>query len=161
MTHIQRTVILLLAFALSLSATSRLQAGPTTQNPFGVGLELGGGLWPGFLGNVSLSGKYWMNAYRAVDMELGGGSGDVSVGADYLWHNYKVFNNWAVPLYYGVGGYANLGYFAYAGARAKIGVDWLFPRTPWELYVEVVPSLNLINGLGFGTGLDLGGRFYF
>jgi hypothetical protein len=120
--------------------------------------------------------KYWINAYNAVDMDLGGGNNGLSLGADYLWHNYKVFKSWAVPLYYGVGAYTNVGdnFGAYgvgpsasvagnsgAGVRAKMGVDWLFPGTPWEAYGEIAPSLHIVNGLGFGTSVEAGGRYYF
>jgi hypothetical protein len=158
----------LLPFALGLALFGALfqsapaQAGPTSDNPFGLGLELDGALWPGFIGGLSVSGKYWMDRVNAVDMNLGGDNGGISLGATYLWHNYSVFRRRDIPLYYGVGGYANVGgSYLGMGARAKIGVDWLFFHTPWEAFVEASPSLNLIGGLGFGVGLEGGARYYF
>jgi len=47
------------------------------------------------------------------------------------------------------------------GVQAKIGVTWLILRTPWEVYGEAVPALNLIGGLSFGAGAAVGGRYYF
>jgi hypothetical protein len=167
---------LFLALAVAGLYGTRLQAEPSSMHPFGLGVELDGGPWPAFVGDVALSGKYWVNAYEAVDMDLGGGNNGFFTGADYLWHNYGVFKSWDVPLYYGVGAYTNVGddHAVYgvgdtadaaddwgAGIRGKLGVDWLIHTTPWEVYGEIVPSLHLVNGVGFGLGVDAGGRFYF
>jgi hypothetical protein len=149
--------------ALCLAAGARLEAGPTRTSRLGLGLSLNGALWPP-LGGVggSLSGKYWFDGVNAIDFGLGGNQAGVSVGADYLWHTAKAFNRRDIPLYFGLGGYLNLyGGYVGAGIQGKIGVDWLFPRTPWEVFVEGVPALNILGGFGFGAGLGGGFRYYF
>lgn len=142
---------------------SRLDAGATRNNRFGLGLAIDTSLWPLLNGaGASLSGKLWFDGVHALDMSLGGNGSGLSLGADYLWHSAKAFQRRDIPLYYGVGGYTNLyGGYLGAGVRGKIGVDWLFPGTPWEAYVEASPSLNLLGGVGFGAGLSGGFRYYF
>lgn len=152
----------ILLFAL-VALAAGLQAGPTRKSRFGVGVSLDGAFWPplGGLG-ASLSGKYWIDGINAVDMSLGGNSAGLSLGGDYLWHTAKAFDRRDIPVYYGFGGYLNL-YNGYTGAgvRGKLGVDWLFPRTPWEAFVEAVPTVNILGGFGFGIGMSGGFRFYF
>jgi hypothetical protein len=150
-----------LAVGLCLSAAASLCAGPTTANPFGAGIAVGGGLL-GDVANASLTGKYWFDGNHALDMGLGGGVYGVDLNADFLWHNYKVFHHRnGLALYYGPGAYVNVGKGFGTGVQAKIGVTWLLTRTPWEVYGEAVPALNLVGGLGFGVGAAVGGRYYF
>lgn len=153
-----------LAVGLALSLLSgAAQAGPTAKSRFGVGLALDTSLWPLLTGaGASLSGKYWFDGVNAVDMSLSGNGHGVSLGSTYLWHTAKAFHRRDIPLYYGIGGYLNLyGGYLGAGVHGKIGVDWLFPKTPWEAYVEATPALNLLGGIGFGSGLSGGFRYYF
>jgi hypothetical protein len=151
-----------LTLVLALLA-GRLTAGPSRTSSFGAGLALDTSLWPLFTGaGASLTGKLWFDGVNAIDMSLGGGHGGVGLGATYLWHSAKAFKRRDIPLYYGLGGYLGLGnHHTSAGAQAKIGVTWLFPGTPWDVYVEGVPRLNLLGGIGFGAGLSGGFRFYF
>jgi len=152
-------LILGLALLLSAFVTRPLLCGPTSQDRFGFGLEADGSLGPGV--GLSATGKYWFDGIHALDLGLGGGDGWLSVGADFLWHNYKVFKKRDLPLYYGVGGYVNEGNnWNGSGIRGKIGVAWLLPHTPWEFYGEASPAVNVIGGIGFGVGLEVGARVY-
>lgn len=154
--------VVLLAMGL-VPLGARLDAGATRNNRFGLGLAIDTSLWPLLNGaGASLSGKLWFDGIHALDMSLGGNNYGVGLGADYLWHTAKAFQRRDIPLYYGIGGYVNLyGGYLGAGVRGKIGVDWLFPGTPWEAYVEASPALNLLGGIGFGAGLSGGFRYYF
>lgn len=153
---------LVLAGILVLVAASS-QAGPSRDSRFGLGLSLDTsltGLGAGL--GASLSGKYWFTGDKAVDMGLGGGNGHLGLAATYLWHSAKAFKRRDIPLYYGVGGYLGLGgKHIGAGVQGKLGVTWLFPGTPWDVFVEAVPRLNILGGIGFGAGLGGGFRFYF
>ncbi len=152
--------------ALGALGAAPLLAGPTSSNPFGLGVALGGGVL-GDVANASLTGKYWFDGTHALDMGLGGGVGGLDLNADYLWHNFGVFHHrHGLALYYGPGAYVNVGNAFGTGIQGKIGVDWLIQGrdhrpTPWEVFGELVPAINIIQGVGFGVGADVGGRYYF
>lgn len=166
----KRTAVL--AFALTALGAG-LWAGPTSDNPFGLGLSVGGGSL-GDAANAALTGEYWLDGVHGVDLGLGGGVWGVDLNADYLWHNYEVFHHrHGLSLYYGPGAYLNIGHDPWndsnvfgLGVQGKIGVAWEVEtrrgrKTPWEIYGEAVPAINLLGGLGFGVGADVGGRYYF
>ncbi len=157
----------ILLLALALAGAAELQAGPSKQSPFGLGLAVPVNLTP-FAFGLGLSGKYWLDTTHAIDGTLFGGSGWISVGADYLWHKYYVFSGdmgKRMPIYYGGGGsvtaWSSGPYSGTALAvQGKLGMNYLF-NEPFDLYVETTPGINLTPTTGFGIGISVGGRYYF
>jgi hypothetical protein len=83
---------------------------------------------------------------------------------DYLWHSWHAIHSTErFPLYYGVGGRLNsgAGYRNSLAARGVFGIAWV-PRTGRvDVFVELVPSLQLVPATGFGVDAGLGARYYF
>ena len=152
----------LISLALITALASRAEAGPTKSSPFGAGLNVNYA-FP-FGAGLGLTGKYWQNSTHAYDFGLWGGGGWIGVAAAYEYHRYYIFSGEAarrLPVYFGGGGYIvpGNGWLA-AGAQGKLGLTYLFPE-PFDVYGEIVPTLNVIGGFAFGVGAHFGGRFYF
>ncbi len=120
---------------------------------------------------TGISGKLWLDPVHAVDFALGSfgyyvGSpyNGVNVHADYLWHYYGIFGGRGseayrrLPLYVGAGGvFSSPGL---AGVRGVMGITYIFDA-PFDVFLEVAPTLVIAPGVGMGTDEGLGGRFYF
>lgn len=84
--------------------------------------------------------------------------------ADYLFHNFDVIRSTErFPLYYGPG--LNINYWDYdflqMGVRGVLGIAWM-PRTaPMDLFIELVPVLEIYPTTDVDVSGGIGGRFYF
>lgn len=160
--------------------SSSFQANKT----FGLGLELGE--------PTGLNGKYFLSDTRALDFGLGYiyehyyyGDG-VHVYLDHLWHPTSLVSSptLELPFYIGVG--ARFWNFEYCerignldvceggsafGVRIPIGLSFDFNNVPIDIYVQVVPTIDLIYGDyydrfdesrgHFGFDGNVGFRFWF
>lgn len=137
---------------------------------FGIGIILGE--------PTGLSAKLWTSKENAFDFGLG-----VSVGGDrishkyyydngsrvhfhmdYLWHSFNAIKSTErFPLYYGIGARFNSGggYDGSFGIRGVFGIAWFPHSTPIDVFVELVPVLQLTPSTGLGIDAGLGIRFFF
>lgn len=162
--------LLYLAFiALFLFLT--VQMSVAQERTFGLGIIIGE--------PTGISAKLWTSPVTAFDFGLGwsiGGDrignykGDYNGGSrvhfhmDYLWHSFDVIRSTErFPLYYGIGGRINTGagYNSSVAIRGVIGIAWMPRETPIDIFVEVVPSLQLTSSTGFAIDAGLGARYYF
>ena len=148
-----------------------VQGGVAQDRGFGLGVIIGE--------PTGLSAKYWLSHDNALDFGLGWSVGSNWVGRDrghdyrgrrvhfhmdYLWHSFNaIHSNQRFPLYYGIGGRLNTGtgYDESLALRGVIGIVWLPLNTPADIFIEVVPSLELLPGTGFGLDAGIGARYYF
>ena len=111
---------------------------------FGLGWAVGGD-------RISYKGHY--DEHQRVHFHM-----------DYLWHSYNaIHSSEKFPLYYGIGGRFNSGggYDGSFGVRGVFGIAW-FPRsTPIDVFVELVPVLQITPLTGLGIDAGLGMRFFF
>jgi opacity protein-like surface antigen len=159
--------VAVLACCLCLAAQSSL----AQQSGFGLGIILGE--------PTGISAKAWTSPVNAFDFGLGWSVGGDRIGSykgrydggtrvhfhmDYLWHAFHVIHsNEQFPLYYGFGGRINngAGYDGSFAVRGVFGIAWL-PRSPSiDIFLELVPSLQLTSATGFGMDAGLGARYYF
>ncbi len=128
---------------------------------------------------TGLSAKLWLSNENALAFGLGwsvegyrvdGYDADYSqvtrthIHVDYLWHSfYALSSNGQFPLYYGIGGRINTGpeYSGTFAVRGVLGIEWLPRQTPLDIFIEVVPTLQLVNSTGFGFDAGIGARFFF
>lgn len=127
---------------------------------------------------TGLSAKLWTSQVNAFDFGLGWSIGGDRISnfsgthsgsrihfhMDYLWHSYKAIRaQESFPLYYGIGGRLNSGggYDSSFGVRGVFGIAWLPNSTPLDVFLEVVPVLQLTQSTGFGIDAGFGMRFYF
>ncbi len=138
---------------------------------FGLGVILGE--------PTGISAKLWASSATAFDFGLGwsvggdrisdynggyNGGSRVHFHMDYLWHWFDaIHSSERFPLYTGVGGRINTGagYNNSAAVRGVFGIVWLPHRTPIDVFLELVPSLQVVPSTGFGIDAGLGARFFF
>ncbi|OGS51994.1 MAG: hypothetical protein A3J79_07610 [Elusimicrobia bacterium RIFOXYB2_FULL_62_6] len=124
--------------------------------------QLGAGV---ILGDPNgLTAKYWLSGTRALDAGVGFGS-DVSLYADYLWHSWEILSQPAegkIPLYLGLGAQIRTSSPSAFGLRAVGGAAYWLQNVPLEIFLELVPVLNLSShGNGMDLNAGLGVRYYF
>lgn len=121
------------------------------------------------LGDPSgLNVKLWSSHTTAFDFTAGWGYKSFWLQGNYVWHDWSVFKgntDVSIPLYYGLGffvegreGSEDNGF----GPQAVIGLDFIFKKVPFDIFIEVGPSLEIAPEKGtklFFHG-GLGARFY-
>jgi hypothetical protein len=145
---------------------------PTVAQDHGFGLGL-------ILGEpTGLSAKLWTSKINAFDFGLGVGVGGdrikyegyydngsrVHFHMDYLWHSFSAISSTErFPLYYGLGARFNSGggYKESIGIRGVFGIAWLPRSTPIDLFLELVPVLQITSSTGLGIDAGLGIRYFF
>jgi hypothetical protein len=128
---------------------------------------------------TGISAKLWTSSANAFDFGLGWSVGGDRIGKykgyydggsrvhfhmDYLWHAFDaIHSSERFPLYYGLGGRINsgAGYDASVAVRGVFGIAWLPHNTPIDVFLELVPSLQLTPATGFGLDAGIGVRYYF
>ncbi len=82
---------------------------------------------------------------------------------DYLFYRFDIIepNVGALPLYFGVGGRIRFDYEDKFGIRFPLGLAYHFQNDPLEIFLEVVPVLDLVPGTGFSGNSGIGIRYYF
>jgi hypothetical protein len=148
-----------------------LQQSAGQDRRFGLGVMVGE--------PTGISAKLWTSPVNAFDFGLGWSFGGDRIGAykgvydgasrvhfhmDYLWHAFDaIHSSERFPLYYGIGGRINTGagYDGSVAVRGVFGIAWLPHNTPVDIFLELVPSLQLTSSTGFALDAALGARYYF
>jgi hypothetical protein len=116
------------------------------------------------LGNpTGVTGKVWIDGRQAVDVGLGY-STELAVYGDYLWHEWKTLPQPAegrLPIYLGLGAQVRNMPSLELGIRTVAGAAYWLPRSPVEIFLEVVPVFRLTPGQSVGLDAGLGLRYYF
>jgi hypothetical protein len=157
--------------AIVLCLFLAVQGSIAQERTFGLGVIIGE--------PTGLSAKLWTSSTTAFDFGLGwsiggdriskydggyNGGSRVHFHMDYLWHSFEVIrSSERFPLYYGFGGRINTGagYNSSAAVRGVIGIAWMPRETPVDIFLEVVPSLQLTSSTGFAIDAGLGARYFF
>ncbi|MBN1633319.1 MAG: DUF3996 domain-containing protein [Ignavibacteria bacterium] len=119
---------------------------------------------------TGLSMKGWISERSAIDGGLGWSflnEGSVHIHGDYLYHFYNVFNEPRLPLYLGVGGRIKLKNEKHGetdariGIRVPFGISYQFSEVPVDVFLEIVPILDLSPTSKGSVNAALGVRYYF
>lgn len=132
-----------LSFALWILA----MAGAARAGEFAAGVMIGE--------PSGLSGRWQLDKAHSLDAGLAwslSGDTDLQLHSDYLFHNSALLQESGLAgrsdLYYGLGGRLRLregsGSKDRMGVRLPLGVLWQPPEVPFELFVEIVPVLDLV-----------------
>ena len=146
-------VLLIFTLFIILTGTSNAQ-----QTRFGLGLILGE--------PTGLSGKYWISPWTAIDgafaWSIDKKSG-VHLHSDYLWHDYRIISviKGKLPIYYGVGARVVFATDNIFGVRGVAGLNYIFDGTPLDIFLEIVPILDIAPKVGFDFNGAIGIRYYF
>jgi len=144
MKHLIRIFIICCVFTISSTYA---------QKSFGLGIILGE--------PTGLSAKLWTGSTNAFDFAAAWsfkGDGDLLLQADYVWHSSLTGE---LALYYGIGGRVIFQNDSRVGARIPIGLDYQFSSAPIDIFIELVPILDLIPSTNFNLGGGIGVRFWF
>lgn len=127
------------------------------QSNFGLGIILGE--------PTGLSAKLWTGNINAFDFAAAWsfkGDGHLLLQGDYIWHNYVArAPSGKAAFYYGFGGRVIFSNDPLVGARVPIGFDYQFTTAPVDVFVELVPILDLVPSTNFNFGGGIGVRFWF
>lgn len=128
---------------------------------------------------TGFSAKLWTSSVNAFDFGVGWSVGGDRIGkykgiydggsrlhfhVDYLWHAFDaIHSSVRFPLYYGFGGRINSGggYDGSVALRGVFGIAWLPHNMPIDVFLELVPSLQLASITGFGIDAGIGARYFF
>lgn len=150
---------LVLAGTALMVPGSAVAAGDNTRG-FGLGLMAGE--------PSGLSAKLWTGSRTALDLGLAWSlskDSGAAVHLDYLWHVHDMTKTGKgiMPFYYGLG----LRFRARDdqdgdfGVRIPLGLNYLFARSAFDVFIEVVPVLDFVPDQKFSANLAIGGRYFF
>ena len=142
------------------AAGSTRSTGGFEHGNFGIGVVFGE--------PTGLSGKMWTTQNTAFDIGLAwsfADNGNLHIFADYLFHNFSLFNvsKGTLPVYVGIGGRLMFrdNQDDKFGVRFPVGVEYYFDGWPIAVFGEVVPILDLAPSTTGDIGGGVGVRFYF
>jgi hypothetical protein len=128
---------------------------------FGLGVILGE--------PTGVSGKLWLSGKSAIDMAAAWSlskDNELHLHGDYLVHSFNVIKveKGRLPIYYGIGGrirFDDGDGDDNIGVRIPVGMAYIFSGAPLDLFLEVVPILDLAPDTDFDMNAALGMRYYF
>jgi len=154
-------IIIMLALSISMAhAKGPVKGGGN----FGIGLIAGE--------PTGISWKLWTGREKAWDGALAWSfidEGYLRLHADYLWHDYQLIEveRGQLPVYFGIGGTLWSGQRAHyekrfnLGVRGVVGMEYIFPEAPVDIFLELAPTLGLVPETGFDVQGGIGLRFFF
>jgi len=131
---------------------------------FGKNGDIGLGL---ILGEpTGASAKWWTGKTTAFDAGAAWSfvsGGFFQVHGDFLFHNFDLFQveTGKLALYYGFGGRVKLADQTIVSVRVPIGISYQFEKTAIELFLEVVPMLDIVPATEVGIAGGAGFRYFF
>ena len=140
-----------LALAILVGSSAQAQ-----RNGFGIGIIAGE--------PTGVNGKLWMADSHAIDASVAwsfGNEGAFHVDADYMIHKYDILSvsKGQLPVYIGLGARIKFATETAIAARVPVGIDYLFADSPFDLFVEVVPMLDLTPSTDFRFNAAIGFRY--
>ncbi len=113
-----------------------------------------------------VSGKLWLGPANALDFILGFsilGDDHISMNVDYVWHEWNLIpvRRGRMPLYYGMGLWTNISNNPYVGGRGVVGLEYLFPSAPLDVFLEIGPGIAILPNTSVAISAGLGMRYFF
>jgi hypothetical protein len=160
MPRMPRAVATLSFSILILLAVATGSAAAQNTNDFGLGLILGD--------PTGANCKYMLSPEMAIDGAIGFGiiGGDhLNIHADFLWQfDIQQWPAGSLDLYLGVGPKLAVGRGKtdlLLGARAPIGVSFLFSKVPIDIFLEVAIGLFIVEEVDLDVDAAIGARYWF
>lgn len=115
---------------------------------------------------TGLSAKLWTGKTTAFDAGAAWSfvsGGYFQVHGDFLFHDFNIFkvDKGKMALYYGFGGRVKMADVTIISVRVPIGISYQFEKTAIELFLEIVPMLDIVPATEVGIGGGAGFRYYF
>lgn len=159
-----KNVLIIIVLSLILSSKIAQAEKPVNATgSFGIGITVGE--------PTGISWKVWAEKERAWNGAVAWSFVDdyLRLHIDHLWHDYKLIEveKGQLPVYFGVGATIWSGQREHyekhfnLGARGVVGMEYIFPQAPVDLFLELAPTLNLLPETGFDLQGGLGARIFF
>jgi hypothetical protein len=125
---------------------------------------------------TGLDAKFFLNNEHALEFGLAwdlNGQNELHLQGDYLWHRYGLIdlkNGDEMPLFFGIGARFvateddpgdNHNDDDVFGIRFPVGLAYMFTNYPFDIFMEIVPILDLTPDSDFDLEGALGARFWF
>ncbi len=115
---------------------------------------------------TGISAAYWTsgsNSFSAGAAWHFVNNPSLHIHIDYLFYRFDIIevNKGSLPLYFGLGGRVRFDNEDKFGVRFPLGVAYHFANDPLEIFLEVVPVLDLVPGTGISGNSGIGIRYYF
>lgn len=115
---------------------------------------------------TGISGKFWTGSTTAFDAGLAWSfidEGAFHIHGDYIFHNMRLISvpEGTLPFYYGIGARIKTANDTKLGVRVPIGLAYLFSNAPIDIFLEVVPILDLTPKTDFSINAAIGARYFF
>lgn len=145
-------------FVLAILVLFFVGAATAEERGFGLGVIIGE--------PCGLSFKNWIGNKTAVSWGVAWSivhSGSLHFHADYLIHNHRLIQVPEVKLflYYGVGGRLKTRHHDRIGVRFPVGLCYVFEKIPLDVYLDIVPLLDLTPDRGTELMIGFGFIYYF
>lgn len=149
----RRFILKVMLFLLPLCLEAR-----DFKKDIGVGIILGE--------PTGITIKKWLSASMALDGAIAWSFGNESalhLHADYLFHKRLSIKgrNDGLLLYYGLGGKIKFQKENRIGMRIPLGLAYDFQNEPLDIFLELVPGLDLFPSTDFAFIAALGIRYFF
>jgi hypothetical protein len=166
-----KSISLLWIFLLSISpfqaeaAKSKTSRHPASHNESSYKHDLGLGVI--FGEPTGFNAKVWTASDRALDFGLAFSLNSyVLLYGDYLFHfpgAFKTRSTFVNDLnpYVGIGLVSLFRSSAALGIRVPVGIEWIIPRSPFSIFAEIVPGMQVIPSTSGLVQGGFGGRVYF
>jgi len=147
--------LLIVACLMLVLVVGNMQA---QQKKFGVGIILGE--------PTGLIMKYWTSSTTAFDIAGSwsfSGEDSFHIHADYLFHSFNLFKveKGRLPLYYGIGARLSLKDETWFGIRIPVGLSYMFDKTPFDIFAEIGPVMDVVPDTKLHVTGFIGFRYYF
>ena len=129
------------------------------EHDFGLGVIIGE--------PTGVCGKQWLSSTTAIDGAVAWGFADegaLHLHGDFIVHSFGLINveKGSMPVYYGVGGRIRLGDGDnLVGVRVPVGLEYIFIGSRVDLFLELVPILDLTPNTDLRINAGIGGRYFF
>lgn len=136
-----------------------------SEDKFGIGVIAGS--------PTGVTIKNWLDKKAAIDMAIDwstSGTDKFYLQADYLLHDYSLLQpkdiKGKIAVYYGLGVFFQLvdntqGVDDIVGLRLPVGLSYFIPKSPVEIFVEIIPLLVVSPDSDFDVESAIGARYYF
>lgn len=141
-----------------LTAVLACTTAEAQESGFGLGVILGE--------PTGISGKLWIEDSKAIDGAVAWSfekESAVHVHADLLFHSRNIVKVEMSKLlfYYGMGGRIKFEDDSEVGVRVPLGINYLSSGAPLDVFLEIVPLLDLAPSTDFSLNGAIGVRYFF
>lgn len=143
---------------LGLTAVLACGTVQAQESGFGLGVILGE--------PTGISGKLWMEKRKAIDGAVAWSFDKESalhLHADLLFHGRNIVKVEMSKLlfYYGIGGRIKFEDKSKVGVRVPLGLNYIPSEVPLDVFLEIVPLLDLAPSTDFSLNAAIGVRYFF